>query len=437
MEEKAVPILDTGPIDNRRAPRTTQLSIRLSNTGRVPAIAGIEAYHVNPAGDGFAGKTFYLLRLISLNPLGIAGSEHAVDPLFADLDVFGVRIITSGQGGNDIAATITEFGADGQVIKEHMLTGELARIQENNLAYASGGDAITVINTGTSEVLAKISFPAGSDPRGMALTPDGTRLYAANFGTPSQISVIDTATNAILATIPLLPGSMPGQIAMTPDGSRAYVNLFGTPDAVAVIDTVTNTVVATIPLPNGSDPADLAITPDGTRAYVATIGVNQDAVWVIDTASNAILTTISFPPASSPIAIAMAPDGLRAYVAVFNTSSIEVIDTITNAVSATISLPARTNPIDIAITPDGSRLYVSNFAMNTLTVVNTLAYSVQSVITLPISSRTVGITPDGSQAYVGLTSDTVLVIDTASKAIVAELPAVEPIQIAFTPIFLT
>ena len=432
-----MPVLDTGPIDNRRAPRTTQLSIRLSNTGRLPAIAGIEAYHVNPAGDGFANKTFYLLRVISLNPSGIAGSEHAVDHLFADLDVFGVRIITSGQGGNDIAAAIAEFGADGQVIREHVLTGEMARIRENNLAYASGGDAITVISTGTSEVLAKIPFPAGSDPRAMALTPDGTRLYVSHFGAPSQISVIDTATNAILAAVPFPPGSMPSRIAMTPDGARAYVNLFGTPDAVAVIDTFTNTAAATIPLPDGSDPSDIAITPDGTRAYVTTIGVNQDTVRVIDTASNTITTTIAFPLASTPIAIAMAPDGLRAYVAVFNTSSIEVIDTVTNAITETISLPAGTNPIDMAITPDGSRIYVSNFAMNTLTVVNTLANSVQNEIPLPVSSRTVRISPDGSQAYVGLTSDTVLVIDTASNAIVAELPAVDPIQIAFTPIFLT
>jgi hypothetical protein len=35
-------VFDTGPIDNRNAPRTTQLTIRLFNTGRMPAIAGVE-----------------------------------------------------------------------------------------------------------------------------------------------------------------------------------------------------------------------------------------------------------------------------------------------------------------------------------------------------------------------------------------------------------
>jgi hypothetical protein len=43
-------VLDTGPIDNRDNPRTAQLAIRLLNTGRMPAIAGIEVYHVNPTG---------------------------------------------------------------------------------------------------------------------------------------------------------------------------------------------------------------------------------------------------------------------------------------------------------------------------------------------------------------------------------------------------
>jgi hypothetical protein len=46
-------VLDTGPIDNRDNPRTTQLAIRLSNSGRQSAIAGIKVYHVDPTGNGF------------------------------------------------------------------------------------------------------------------------------------------------------------------------------------------------------------------------------------------------------------------------------------------------------------------------------------------------------------------------------------------------
>lgn len=431
-----MPVLDTGPIDNRRTPRTTHISIRLSNTGRLPAIAGVEVYHVNPAGNGIANKTFYIVRLVSLNPLGIAGSEYTVDQAFADLDVFGVRIVTSGQGGNDIAAVIAEFGADDQLIREHVLTGELARIQENILVYAAGGDAITVIHAGTSEVLAKIDLPVGSDPRSMAVTPDGTRLYAANFGSPSQINVIDTATSTILTAIPLPPGSLPSSIVISPDGSRAYVSLFGVPDAVTVIDTVTNTVVTTIDLPDGSDPTDLAITPDGSRVYVTTIGINLESVTVIDTATNTILTTIPYPFASTPINVVISPDGLRAYVAVFNTDSVDVIDTASNTATMSIPMPAGSNPSVLAMTPDGSRIYVSNFGTNTITVVNILGNSVVTSVNLPVASRNLAVTPDGSRVYVDLTSDSVLVIDTASNTIVADLPAVEPIGIAITPILL-
>lgn len=61
-------VFDTGPIDNRDAPRTTQLTIRLFNTGRQPALVGIEAYFVTPTGDGYGSKTIYVLELVPINP---------------------------------------------------------------------------------------------------------------------------------------------------------------------------------------------------------------------------------------------------------------------------------------------------------------------------------------------------------------------------------
>jgi hypothetical protein len=123
-------VFDTGPIDNRDEPRTTQLTIRLFNTGRMPAIAGVEAYHINPTGDGFGSETLYVVELVSLNPFGTPGSTFTVDNVFAVLDVFGVRVITSGLGANDIAVTILEKGASGQIIDKHVLEGELTQIEE-------------------------------------------------------------------------------------------------------------------------------------------------------------------------------------------------------------------------------------------------------------------------------------------------------------------
>lgn len=123
-------VWDTGPIDNRDNPRTTQLAIRLLNTGRMPAIAGIEVYHVNPTGNGFTSETIYVVDLVSLNPFDTPGSGFTLDNVFANLDVFGVRVISSGLGGNDIAVTVLEKGVTGEIIDKHILEGEFTQIEE-------------------------------------------------------------------------------------------------------------------------------------------------------------------------------------------------------------------------------------------------------------------------------------------------------------------
>jgi YVTN family beta-propeller protein len=43
-------------------------------------------------------------------------------------------------------------------------------------------------------------IPVGQRPWGIALTPDGRKLYTAN-GLSDDVSVVDTATNKVIATI--------------------------------------------------------------------------------------------------------------------------------------------------------------------------------------------------------------------------------------------
>lgn len=432
-------VFDTGPIDNRERPRTAKLAIRLSNSGRLPATAGVEAYYLEHAGDGTSTKKLYVVELVSLNPFQANGDSFTLDNVFADLDVFGVRVITSGLGANDIAVTVLEQGSDGQIIDKHILEGELSRIQELLFAYVTNPDSdiVTVVHTGTNTVVTTIRFPAGSSPLGIAITPDGTRAFVTNSGNPDSVSIIDTATNTIAASIPFPAGSDPTGIAITPDGSRAYVSNNGTPDSVSVIDTATNTIITTILLSAGSNPTAIEITPDGTRAYVANIGV-PDSVTVIDTVTNAIETTILFPAGSDPRAVAITPDGTRAYVANAGTpESISVIDTATNMIVSTIPFIANSDLLGIAITPDGTRAYTStNF--NTVVVINIIgSNSFLATVPVPTSLPTdIAFTPDGSRAFVtGVSSTTV--IDTASNTVIADLPAgIGRGGVAITPILL-
>ena len=99
--------------------------------------------------------------------------------------------------------------------------------------------------------------------------------------------MIDTATNTVIATIPV--GIGPRGVAVTPDGSKVYVTDSSRLGHVSVIDTATNTVIATIPV--GIGPRGVAVTPDGRKVYVANSGSNN--VFVIDTASNLVLAVVS------------------------------------------------------------------------------------------------------------------------------------------------
>ena len=110
-----------------------------------------------------------------------------------------------------------------------------------------------------------------------------TNLVSAN------VSVIDTATNTVIATIPVGIGQ--NGVAVTPDGSKVYVTnvQLPNPSVVSVIATATNTVIATIPL--GGESNGVAVTRDGRKVYVANSGSNN--VFVIDTASNLVLAVVS------------------------------------------------------------------------------------------------------------------------------------------------
>jgi YVTN family beta-propeller protein len=436
-------VFDTGPIDNRDAPRTTQLAIRLFNTGRKPAIAGVEAYHINPTGDGFASETLYVVELVSLNPFGTSGSSFTVDNVFANLDVFGVRALTSGLGANDIAVTVLEKGADGQIIKEHVLEGELSRIEELLFAYVANftTDTVSVIDTGTNTMVDTVTLPAGSNPRGIAITPDGSRVYVTNEGN-DMVSVINTGTNTIVDTVMgFPPGSNPRAIAITPDGSRAYVANQGD-NTVSVIDTETNTIVDIV---NSELPPNaIAITPDGSKAYITYFDALNDLVTVIDTGTNDVEAVVPFPIGSRPVAIAITPDGSRAYVANLGSpdtlDSVTVIDTGSNMIEDTVDLPDGSNPTAIVITPDGTRAYVTNLGNDTVSVIHTGNNNIVDTVNLPAGSEPVAIaiTPDGSRVYVAnLGPETVSVIDTANNTVVATLPVVSsPTGIAITPILL-
>src|ERR1700752_2402444 len=70
-------------------------------------------------------------------------------------------------------------------------------------------NTMSVIKARTNQVTATV--PAGVGPEGVAVAPDGSRVYIADSGS-AQVSVLDTSNNKIVTTVPV--GQAPTGVAL-------------------------------------------------------------------------------------------------------------------------------------------------------------------------------------------------------------------------------
>ena len=112
--------------------------------------------------------------------------------------------------------------------------------------------------------------------------------------------MIATATNTVITTVNV--GRLPFGLAVTPDGSKVYVANNGA-GTVSVISTATDTVLGPA-ITVGSSPVGVGVTLDGSKVYVANEGSNS--VSVIATATDTVL--------GAPIAVGGSPDAVGVFI---------------------------------------------------------------------------------------------------------------------------
>ena len=301
-------------------------------------------------------------------------------------------------------------------------------------AYISnaGSNSVSVIDTETNTVVGS-PLTVGSQPAGVAVTPDGKYAYVTNNGS-NTISIIDIATNTVIGSITL--GGQPAGIAVTPDGKYAYVtntNIQGfAGNTVSVINTATNTVLGS-PITVGSGAFGVAITPDGNYAYVA--NNHGTTVSVINTATN----TVIGPPiavGNSPVGVAVTPNGKYVFVTNNSDNTVSVISTATHSVVGP-PIGVGNDPAGVVITPDGRFAYVANNGSgevnsNTVSVIDIATDTVVGSVTVGNKPLGIDVTPDGKYVYVTNSNDgTVSVINTATNKMVGSPIAVGSFPLAF------
>ena len=254
-----------------------------------------------------------------------------------------------------------------------------------------------MIDTNTNMVVDTIAVPVErpqpeigrfSYVHDVAVSPDGRYVYVTGTAgsgftsTDGTVSVIDTTTHAVRG--PYAAGTAATGIAVSPDGSRLYVATELWNSNVMVMETATMTVIGTVYLGYFNYPIDGAFTPpDGKRLYMIAGAQGSEmaegAVMVIDTdplsgTYNQVIGGLSAYDLGIgfPADVVFSPDGGRAYVSDAGGNTVTVIDTSTNTVIGTIAttLSPASGSRHIAISPDGNTLYITDSAAGSVVTVS-------------------------------------------------------------------
>ena len=291
------------------------------------------------------------------------------NPLFMDVqgsftgivyDATGTKLYASDASGSIVVAKVA---ADGTLSASHRIPLPVADPKRGSSLFVPDGR-----NT--------------ANPGGLALSPDGRRLYVA-LNMNNSLAVIDLASNAVVSEIPM--GNAPHSVLV--EGARAYVtneggqpatgsqytNLSaGTPmvadpktgrpttGSVSVVDLNSDKVVASISV--GLHPT--AMLSHERLLFVA--NTNSDSVSVIDTRNLVVIKTITIQPfsnapfGSSPDALAMLPQG-RLAVSLGANNAVSIYDWRGPSVPSTLLglIPTAWYPSDIAWDGRRNRLVVS------------------------------------------------------------------------------
>ncbi|MGA3106167.1 MAG: alkaline phosphatase family protein [Terriglobales bacterium] len=274
-----------------------------------------------------------------------------------------VEVYSSPGGGASADGTYTPSAPF--VLLNHNLPANVP-IQE----YPTGGlFSTTPIND--NPIAQYMYMPFSALAAGLAISPDGTTLYVANYQNDS-LSVISTATRLVTNEIIFFAPGQTTAVGEMPYWPVVVSNAQGAPVKTYVssqrdgqiLDVSASGSVKIIKV--GGEPNRLILSADQHWLYVA--NGDLDEIEVIETTKDAVTSRISVArpgykyKGSNPNSLVLSPNGRSLYVTLGGENAVAVIDVASQKLLGRI--PTGWYPSSVSVSADGKTLYVVNMKSN-------------------------------------------------------------------------
>ena len=304
------------------------------------------------------------------------------------------------------------------------LSAAVVRVLQSNAA----GDNIHVIDPATNLVVGTIEDI--EVPHGVAIAPDGGRIYVTNESL-STLDVVDAKTLKVFKRIPL--SGRPNNVAVSKNGAQVYVAIAQAPGAVDVIDTALLSNIKSIPVKGAIH--NVYVTPDGKYAVAGSIPTST--INVIDTAGNTVAWTLTLSAGIRPMAFTTNADGSTREIIVqlSDFHGFAIVDFATRKEVKRVTLPdppgveKETQGIQgapahgLQITPDGKTLWVTSKYYGYVAAYSLPDCKLLKVVPVGSHPEWMTIPPGGTTLYVAIAgNDATVAVDLKTMKVVKKIP---------------
>jgi YVTN family beta-propeller protein len=324
---------------------------------RVTRIRGeISPKSVVASPDGFVTAQNMMYR----HTVTVYDRDHELVRTISDRVVpsrFGYRRWNTPVRGAPVEASFSPDGDHLWVSNYSMFGAGFGPEGTDDCTPASGFDRSFLYRISTATWQVTDIALVGSVPKYVQASPDGRYVLVSNWCS-WDLSIVDTRLMRQVARVPL--GRYPRGIAISPDGSRAYVAVMGS-TRVAVVDvrralsTETRGRALSWIENVGSGPRHLNISPDGRYLYVT---LNADGrVAKIDTRRRRVVARVS--TGQQPRSAVLSPDGTALFVVNYASSTVSRVRTRDMTEVETVAVDH--HPIGITYSPLSQEIWVASY----------------------------------------------------------------------------